>query len=197
VIAEAVRRSALADYAERFSAIHQMTGGAVSVRELPFLTQINLRVDPHDGELMTRLRATLGLELPQSPNTTTANADRRALWLGPDEWLLVAPEGQLEAIDRDLRNGLSGAIASLVDVSANRTMLEIAGPGTIDLLARGIPIDLHARSFRPGSCAQTLLAKAQVIIERRSDSTEFHLYVRGSFARYAADWLIDASLGLG
>ena len=40
---------------------------------------------------------------------------------------------------------------------------------------------------------QTLLAKAQVIIERRSDDPAFHLYIRSTFASYAADWLLDAA----
>ena len=91
MIAEAIRRSPLADYAERFTTLYQTSGGSLSIRELPFLTQINLRVDSGDAAVMRRLSDSLGSVLPMTPNTVTLAGDRRALWLGPDEWLVVVP----------------------------------------------------------------------------------------------------------
>jgi sarcosine oxidase subunit gamma len=191
VIAEAVRRSPLSEFAERFAAVHDASGGAVSIGELRFVSQVNLRADPRDPGLMHRFRSTLGFALPTTPNTTASAGDRRALWLGPDEWLLVAPEGQVAALVQSLQESLAGAFASIVDVSANRTVLQISGPGATDLLAHGMPIDLHPRVFRKGQCAQTLLAKSQVIIEQPADGAGFLLYARSSFAGYLADWLLD------
>jgi len=192
VIPEGVRRSALADYADRFAALSAASGGELYIRELPFVSQVNLRADPNDAELMQRLAAALGFALPVVPNTVASREDRRALWLGPDEWLVVGPDGQQEALEQTLRNGLDGAFGSIVDVSANRILLEIRGPKARELLAHGVSIDLDVRSFGLDRCAQTLLAKAQVIIERRDESA-FHLYVRTSFAGYMADWLLDAA----
>ena len=193
MIAEAVRRSALADYADRVAALSGASGGELSVHELPFVTQINFRADTKDANVMQRLAEALGFALPVIPNTVAATGDRRALWLGPDEWLLVGPGGQREALAQTLRHGLNGALGAIVDVSANRTLLEIRGPKARELLAHGVPIDLDARSFGRGRCAQTLLAKAPVIVERRDDEAAFHLYVRSSFAGYLADWLLDAA----
>jgi sarcosine oxidase, subunit gamma len=193
VIAEAVRRSALVDYADRFAALPAASGGGLSIRELPFVSQINLRADPKDAGLMQRLAASLSFALPAVPNTVASREERRALWLGPDEWLVVGPDGQQKALEQALRSGLNGAFGSIVDVSANRTLLEIRGPKARELLAHGVPIDLDTRSFGPGRCAQTLLAKAQVIIERISEDPTFHLYVRSSFTSYVADWLLDAA----
>jgi sarcosine oxidase subunit gamma len=193
VIAEALRRSALADYADRFSALSAAIGGDLSIRELPFLSQVNVRANPKDANLIQRLASSLGgLTLPAVPNTVTSSRNRRALWLGPDEWLIVGPDGEQASIRDALVVGLAGTFGSIVDVSANRTVLEIHGPKARDLLAHGVPIDLDARSFGPDRCAQTLLAKAQVIIERREESP-FHLYARTSFASYVADWLLDAA----
>ena len=193
MIAEAVRRSPLGDYAERFSALYERSNGAVSIRELPFLTQLNLRADPKDEPVMRGLALSLGFPLPILPNTVSNRDDRRALWLGPDEWLIVGREGQDNALEQALRAGLNGAFGVIVDVSANRTVLQIRGPGAGELLAHAIPIDLDRRAFPAGRCAQTLLAKAQVIIEQRDGDAGFHLYVRSSFASYVADWLLDAS----
>ena len=111
--------------------------------------------------------------------------------MAPDEWLVVGPDGQQGAIERELRNGLNSAFGSIVDVSANRTVIEIRGGKARDLLAHCVPIDLGARVFGAGRCAQTLLAKAQVILECR-DESGLILYVRASLATYAADWLLDA-----
>jgi sarcosine oxidase subunit gamma len=195
VIAEAIRRSPLADYADRLSALSTASRGDLVIRELPFVTQINLRADPTDACLMQGLAAALGLALPVIPNTVAFGVDRRALWLGPDEWLIVGPEGQQETLGRALRDGLADAFGSIVDVSANRTVVEIRGMRARHLLAHGVPIDLDERLLSPGRCAQTLLGKAQVIIERSGDVPAFYVYVRSSFASYAAEWLLDASSG--
>jgi sarcosine oxidase subunit gamma len=192
VIAEAIRRSPLADYADRFSALSAASRGDLAIRELPFVTQVNLRADPEDAGLLQRLAAGLGFSLPVVPNTVGSHGERRGLWLAPDEWLIVGPDDQRDVLDRALRGGLADAFGSIVDVSANRTVLEIGGVRARDLLAHGVPIDLDARSFPPGRCAQTLLGKAQVIIERRGDQPAFHIYIRSSFSSYAADWLLEA-----
>ena len=191
MIAEAVRRSPLADYRDRFVALSAATRGDILIREVPYLTQINFRADPNDADIMQRLASILGFALPVVPNTATSHNDRRALWLGPDEWLIVGPDGQQEILGQGLRDGLSGTVGSIVDVSANRTTLEVGGPKARKQLSHGVPIDLDARTFGPDRCAQTLLAKAQVVIERHHDEP-FHLYVRSSFAHYAAEWLLDA-----
>ncbi|HXO59185.1 MAG TPA: sarcosine oxidase subunit gamma family protein [Candidatus Acidoferrum sp.] len=191
MIAEAVRRSPLADYRDRFVALSAATRGDILIREVPYLAQINFRADPTDADIMQRLASTLGFALPVVPNTATSHNDRRALWLGPDEWLIVGPDGQREILGQALRDGLNGTVGSIVDISANRTMLEVGGPKARELLSHGVPIDLDGRTFGPDRCAQTLLAKAQVVIERHHDEP-FHLYIRSSFAHYAAEWLLDA-----
>jgi sarcosine oxidase subunit gamma len=191
VIAESVRRSPLAGYAERFAALSEATGGELSIRELPFVCQLNLRADPKDAGVMQRLAGALGFALPVNPNTVASKGDRRAMWLGPDEWLIVEPDGGQTALERGLRDALGESYGAVTDVSANRTLLEIRGSMARDLLAHGVSIDLDARSFGTARCAQTLLAKAQVIVERRDESA-FVVYVRTSFAAYVATWLLDA-----
>jgi sarcosine oxidase subunit gamma len=152
------------------------------LRELPFLAQVSVRTQ------------TPGPSLPTEPNTVTGDASRAALWLGPDEWLAVGPPGSEAQIEADHR----AAGASLVEVSANRTTLELRGPHARELLEFGCPIDLHPRVFGPGRCAQTLLARANVLIWFVADDPEpvYRLLVRPSFAAYVATWLADAADGL-
>jgi sarcosine oxidase subunit alpha len=75
-----------------------------------------------------------------------------------------------------------------VDVSGQRTVLELAGPGALEVLTTGCPIDLHPSVFT--GHAQTFLAKTPVILER--DGAAYRIYVRSSYTRYLAEWLLDA-----
>jgi sarcosine oxidase subunit gamma len=155
--------------------------------ELGFVPQANLRGDAADPRFAEAVRTVLGGALPE-PNTVRDGNGCRLLWLGPDEWLVVGRDGVAAELDRTLAD----LHHSAVDVTGNRLVFALAGPGARDVLAKGCPLDLHPRAFTPGRCAQTLLAKAQIVLEQRSDEPEFHLFVRPSFARYLRDWLAQA-----
>jgi sarcosine oxidase subunit alpha len=168
----AQRRSPLEHLADALAAA---SGPAVQLRELPFLPQFNLRGNA-DAEL--------GFPLPGEPNTVTASGDRTALWLGPDEWLLVGPGPEPQA-------------GTAVDVSANRTTIELRGPNARDVLMKGCSLDLHPRAFGPGRCAQTALARAAIVLHQASDEPAYRILVRCSFAEYLAEWLMDAASEFG
>jgi sarcosine oxidase subunit gamma len=161
-----------------------------NLRELPFVPQFAVRVAPAKVGATTPL---IGFELPGEPNTVAGDERLAALWLGPDEWLVVGLADETE-----LREALAPVGGSVVDVSANRTTLELRGPRARELLEFGCPIDLHPRVFGPGRCAQTLLARANVLIWHVADEPEatWRLFVRPSFAAYVAAWLADAADGL-
>jgi sarcosine oxidase subunit gamma len=185
------RRTPLADAAGRLAEATRAAGGAVSLAEVPFLAQLNLRLDPK-GPAADAVALELGLPLPTAPGATSVG-QLTVVWLGPDEWLVIGPAGTEGTLEARLRSAIGAGHASVVDVSAQRTTLRIAGPGARDLLALGCALDLHPRSFGEGSCAQTMLARAQVVLVGR-ESGAFWVLVRASFASYLVDWLIDASL---
>jgi sarcosine oxidase subunit gamma len=81
---------------------------------------------------------------------------------------------------------------AVTDVSAHRTTIVVAGPDARGLLAHGCALDLHPSVFGPGTCAQTTLARAQVVLLAR-DHDEFWILVRASFARYLTAWIADAA----
>jgi sarcosine oxidase subunit gamma len=186
------KRAILDGFASRFSEVAAASGGRLAVREVPFTAQLNLRTNPSDSRIGDAVHKALGFVLPRDPNTAASAGGRSALWLGPDEWLIVGGEGEESLLTRVLNTALGESFGSVVDVSANRTVIELSGPAARDVLAHGCLVDLHPRVFGPGRCAQTLLAKAQVIIHQVNDAPTFHLYVRTSFAWYVAEWLLDA-----
>lgn len=165
---------------------------SVFVAEIPFLAQINLRCDATDPSVGTAVRAALGMNLPVRPNTAAGNGERPILWLGPNEWLIVDRDGTQDEILRRLSERLAPYHRSIVDVSASRTAIALSGRAARDVLAKGCTLDLHPRAFAPGHCAQTLLAKAQVILHQVDDAPSYRLFVRSSFAQYLATWMLDA-----
>lgn len=186
------KRAILEGFASRFSEVATSSGGRLGLREVPFTAQLDFRTNPTDGRVVDSVHKALGFVLPRDPNTAASAGGRSALWLGPDEWLIVGGEGEESLLTRVLQTALGDTFGSVVDVSANRTVIELSGPAARDVLGHGCLVDLHPRQFGTGRCAQTLLAKAQVIIHQVNDAPTFHLYVRTSFAWYVAEWLLDA-----
>lgn len=166
------------------------------IRERPFHAQLDVRLDPADATARAGVEAAVG-PLPVEPNTAHGDGEASVLWLGPDEWLVVGPPDGEGPLERQLRESLGEAAGrvAIVDVSANRTIVELARPDARAILEGGCPIDLHPRAFGPGRCAQTLVARANVIVHQLGSEPEpvFRLFVRPSFAAYLATWLTDAA----
>lgn len=187
------RRSPVARAAARLAAATRTSGGAVRLAELPFLAQVNVRLDAK-GAAADAVGLALGVTLPLEPNTVVRAGKLTALWLGPDEWLVVGPPGAERDLESRIRAAAGDEPVSATDVSAQRTTLLVAGPRASDLLAHGCPLDLHPRAFGPGHCAQTTLARAQIVlVARDAPGTGFWVLVRSSFAGYLTDWLLDAA----
>ncbi len=187
------RVSPLGSWSTRFASA-SAAPAQFSIREVAFATQVNLRLD--SASLGTRVRPVLGCDLPAAANTWNAGTDCAVLWLGPDEWLVVAPDGRSEALCAELCTALSGAHHSVVDLSANRTIIEISGSDARLALAKGCPLDLHGSAFKPPQCAQTLLAKSQMILQCVDAQPVFRVFVRASLAPYVAEWVLDAAAEL-
>ena len=78
--------------------------------ERPFLTHLNLRLDPGNAEALAAVHLVLGVQLPLTPNTTTVTGALAAIWLGPDEWLLLSDHQQSDALLTDLQDALAGPL---------------------------------------------------------------------------------------
>jgi sarcosine oxidase subunit gamma len=174
VTADSRRRTSLGPFAD--------TLGRLGAREAEFEAQVSVRVP---GEVAAEL------QLPTEPNTWSRVGDREALWLGPDEWLVVSEVEPAETIVRDLRSRVVGRHASIVDVSAARAVIELTGRGRFDVLSAGCGLDLHPRSWRLGMCAQTILARVGVLLQERDEATR--VFLRPSYAGYLVTWLAQAA----
>jgi sarcosine oxidase subunit alpha len=200
-VVDPVRRSPAAGFATRFAAAGR--DDTVRLAERPFLAMIDLRLDPRlepDAlqPTLERIEDALGMAIPRTVGAAGGDAETSALWLGPGWWLVVGPPGTEAATAARLRASLDAAPGSVVDVSAQRTALELTGPRARDVLMTGCRIDLHPRAFPAGSCAQTLLARTHMILHHLGPvggrAPRFRVLVRASSAPYAAEWLLDAMI---
>lgn len=161
--AESLRRSPLAAHAETLASFH--------ASDIGFVAQHSLRVEPSAGTFA----------LPTDPNTWRVDGDRELLWLGPDEWLIVGGSPD------ELGAALAGVHHSLVDVSSDRAVIELRADDRLTHLSTGCGLDLAQRSWRPGMCAQTLLARVPVLLQEREETTR--VFVRPSLGGYLVTWL--------
>ena len=158
----------------------------------PFVAMSDLRVPGGAGAAAAA--EVLGSPLPAVAGTWAPHAHGWTVWLGPNEWLVVGAASAPEVLEERLRAAVVPHGGSAVDVSAQRTVLRLRGAHARDLLAGGCSLDLHPRAFPRGACAQTTLARSGVVLLSLGAGDDFALLVRSSFARYLADWLLDAAL---
>ena len=181
--------SPAAHLADAFAAAEVTGPRAVALRELPFLTMVGLRAEPGGGAA-ERLTTTLGARLPGTCGGVGAAAGTSAVWLSPDEWLVVS-DADAAGLTQRLVVALHGEPGAAVDLSANRTTLELSGPSARDALDKGCALDLHPRSFAVGAAYATSLASVPVVLWRTADQT-YRVLVRSSFADHVGRWLVDA-----
>lgn len=168
----------------------------VCLGERPFCSHINVRGRPQQSGFLQTLGDSVGAELPGECNRVVFAGQRMVFCLGPDEWLIVGEPGQESALGATVRNALGDHVAAVTEISSGQTIIQISGPQARALLAHGCPIDLHPGAFGKGQCAQTLLAKAGVLLWPISDES-LELIVRRSFADYLWSWLKDAGAQYG
>jgi len=119
-------------------------------------------------------------------------SSRAALWLGPDEHLLLGPAQQGERIAQDLAAALSGRAHSLVDVSHRQVALQVQGARAEWLLEAQCPLPLNLRDFPVGMCTRTVYGKSEILLWRAQEQV-FHLEVWRSFSQYVVELLREVA----
>lgn len=135
-----------------------------------------------------------GVTLPSTPKRVEGNSIA-IVWTGPDQWLAVAERDAGRDLERELKPLVAG-LAAVTDQTDARAVLRISGPRGRDVLATGVPIDLHPRVFAPGSAAITHASHIGVILWQLDAVPTYELAVFRSFAHSLAEWLEAAVAGM-
>ena len=165
--------------------------------ERSFRAQIVLRGDASKASFLAPVEQVLGAVPPVEAHTTNQHRRNLIIWCGPNEWLMVLPDGRQAKVLADLRAALGNEHHALVDVSHGCGVIGLAGDRAREVLMKGCSLDLHPSRFSAGQVAQSGLARCHVLLHQLDDAPSYDLYVHRSFMRYAWAWLEDASTEYG
>ena len=111
---------------------------------------MKLRNSGHVSKIMIRH---FGTALPQEANRFSISGDRRTLWLGPDESLLMCADQDAAELHRTLSTQLTDQHFQLTLLSDALAVYDLNGPYVREMLAKGCALALHFSVFRHGQCA--------------------------------------------
>lgn len=159
----------------------------LAIRAAADCARFSLRIGPADVD---KASLAFGLALPARTGEVSVSGEKRAACLGPDEWYLMAPPAEQEAIERAFADLYATAIHSLVDIGHREVGIEVEGPQAVTALQSAIAFDVGAMAA-PGGC-RTLFDRAQIVLLREAEH-RFRIEVWQSFADHVWGLLQAAS----
>ena len=169
--------------------------GMVVIRDTGLMDKINLRSDAGNAVIKKAVSRMVGVELPVAANTFHQAGHRCIIWLGPDEWMILAENGASDDIIAELDTPEAGHVA-VVNISDALGAVTIEGPHARDVLAKNCAIDFHPRAFTKGMAVQSILSHAGVTILCMEDD-KMMVIGRTSFMPYILDLLSDSAIEYG
>jgi len=177
------------------SALAQRTEAAntyVDLREITTRGVIDLRGLAGDRKFMTAAKAVLGVDLPKAPRTSHSFGDVKALWLSPDQWLILCSRDKAPALAAELHTALAGIHSLAVDVSDMRTIIRLEGEGAREVMMKSTSLDFTDEDFTPGYVRRVRFAEIAALFNI-VEANVIDVYVFRSYANYAWDFLLKAA----
>jgi sarcosine oxidase subunit gamma len=173
-----------------------MSESSVMIRRLDDVGYINLRGDPRQTAFIRAAEDALGQALPIEPNTVSAGP-HLVCWLGPDEWQIRTSADAVAGLMNGLQKALADQHAASNDLSGGLVTFRVSGADARNLFAKACTLDFHPDVLAVGSCAQSGLAKANVLFVCADDPDTFEIVVRRSFSDYLQRWFKVAGAEFG
>lgn len=187
-MAEAEARTSASSMPERRSALAgrgEIAATGVSVTVLGPAERMSLRAP--EASLAALSRA-LGLSLPKAPKNSVTKNGRSALWLGPDEWLVIDDAGGDPLADLARVRVLHAA----AEISHRNVALSVTGPAAAVAVNAGCPQDLSLDAFPVGAASRTVFGKAEIVLWRTAQDA-FRVECWRSFSDYVFTLLMEAA----
>lgn len=162
------------------------TATRVTIRPADDCARFILRIDPQQLATTAIIWAAA---LPDAVGGLVAHGDRIAACIGPDEWYLIAPLPEQDAIEHAFTHLYQTTIHSLVDVGHREVGIAIEGPDAVLALQTSIAFDVGAMPV--GSGCRTIIDRVQIILLRLGED-RFRLEVWHSFADHV--WTLLAGI---
>ena len=175
---------------------NEINKSGFSVKEISPIMKINLRGKKR--EFFTNVGKKLNMILPTEANTSTTSDKLTAIWLSPDEWMVVSNELVSKDTNKyELQEMLFNSISkttfgAVVDVTDQFVQLEVKGEYIYEIFSSGSPFNFDEFKKKKGSTTQTVLNHIDVILHNK-DENIVNLFVRRSFAEHLYSWIEDCT----
>jgi len=148
-----------------------------------------------EQDLKSAVATAYWLDLPDGPRVTRKAAVSFA-GIGVQQWMATAEPPESSDFVLRLCDRVAG-LASVANQSDSRVVLRLHGDRVRDVLAKGVPVDLHPRRFRTGDIASTVITYIGVQIEQLDDRPTFQLMASRSLAGSLWSWLTKSAAEFG
>ena len=165
---------------------------SISIREISERGMIDLRGAASDRKFMSAVKSVLGFDLPKAPRTSTTWGDLKALWLSPDQWLILCTRSKCTALLAELNMALGKIHSLAVDVSDMRAIIRLEGEGVRETLMKGSSLDLMSADYKPGTVRRMGFAEIAALLHIVEEQV-IDVYVFRSYADYAWTFLVKAA----
>jgi len=168
-------------------------GMTIRVEDLGPVGQVTLRGTLSDPALAAAVESVAGVGVPEPLGVTMSADETGAVWMSPDELLILVRYSEAGATVAALEEALAGRHHLAVDVSDARAVIELTGARVPEVLAKGAPLDFSEPGFPVGRARRTHLAEIAVGIWRIEPET-WQVVCFRSYAGHLFDWLATAAV---
>ena len=174
----------------------ELNHNGLSIREISPIMKLNLRGKKR--EFFTTVGKNLNMILPTEANTSTTSDKLTAIWLSPDEWMIVSnelvnKENDKYELNEILFNSISKTnLGAVIDVTDQFVQLELKGKNIYEIFSAGCPFNFNEFKEKKGSTTQTVLNHIDVILHHKEENV-VNLFVRRSFAEHLWSWIEDSA----
>ena len=174
----------------------ELNHNGLSIREISPIMKLNLRGKKR--EFFTTVGKNLNMILPTEANTSTTSDKLTAIWLSPDEWMIVSNE----LVNKDtnkyelyeiLFNSISKTnLGAVIDVTDQFVQLELKGKNIYEIFSAGCPFNFNEFKEKIGATTQTVLNHIDVILHHKEENV-VNIFIRRSFAEHLWSWIEDSA----
>lgn len=190
-MADSLRQSALAGHIH--AGPHGAAGERLALREVRPSAIAQVNGAPDESALANLLEAQSFEPSPRA-NQAARGTDITLLWNGPGRWLAVSATLSPETLIATLEEALGDAGATVTDLSHARTVVQLDGEASRELLTKLCPLDIER--LQPGASATSLLGQLTGHLHC-VDEQVFELYVFRSFGLELWEMLLEEGLEFG
>ena len=124
---------------------------------------------------------------------SSSNPNTRILWIGPNNWIVFSSKLDLLITEEKKFDNQNFAIT---DLSYSRTIIEIEGKLTYEVLKKGCPLNID--EFKKGDCANSVYNGISITIDFMSDEPKkVRIFGLRSFGESLHHSITDACLEFG